>query len=65
MCVRVRVRVRVCVRVVYVQAMNLLQKEQLYLDCCASWNVEKKQLISDDEFEDLKSDLTFEGSQVS
>jgi len=49
---------------VYVQAMNLLQKEQLYLDCCASWNVEKKQLISDDEFEDLKSDLTFEGSQV-
>jgi len=46
------------------EAMNLLQKEQLYLDCCASWNVEKKQLISDDEFEDLKSDLTFEGSQV-
>ena len=44
--------------------MNLLEKEQLYLECCAAWNVEKKQVISDDEFEDLKSDLTFEGSQV-
>jgi len=46
------------------KAMSLLQKEQLYLDCCASWNVEKKELISEDQYEDLKSDLTFEGSQV-
>jgi hypothetical protein len=46
------------------KSLTLLQKEQLYLDACASWNVEKKQLMADDEFEDLKSDLTFEGSQV-
>ena len=28
------------------------------------WNVQK-QVLSDDEFEDLKTDLTFQGSQVS
>jgi len=44
--------------------MSLLAKEKLYLDCCASYNVEGKGKISDDDFETLKTDLTFEGSQV-
>ena len=34
--------------------MTKLEKEQLYLDCCASWNVDKKPLLSDDDFEALK-----------
>lgn len=46
------------------QTLSLLEKEQLYLECCAEWNVNKKALITDDEFEDLKSDLEFQGSQV-
>lgn len=44
--------------------MTKLEKEQLYLDCCASWNVKATALLEDGEFEDLKEDLTFDGSQV-
>ena len=46
------------------KSLTLLEKEQLYLECCASWNVEQKALLTDDEFETLKEDLEFEGSQV-
>jgi len=44
--------------------MTLREKEKLYIDCCASYNVDKVQLITDEEFEDLKIDLEFEGSPV-
>mmetsp|Transcript_46428 Transcript_46428/g.110604 ORF Transcript_46428/g.110604 Transcript_46428/m.110604 type:complete len:314 (+) Transcript_46428:113-1054(+) len=44
--------------------LSLRDKEKLYIDCCAAFNVEKKSLITDEEFEDLKTDLEFEGSQV-
>jgi hypothetical protein len=70
------------------QKMTLREKEKLYIDCCASYNVEKARapagaarrgeprsqarrvaggqvsLITDEEFEDLKIDLEFEGSPV-
>lgn len=47
------------------KAMSLLAKEKLYLDCCASFNTEgEASPLSDDEFEALKTDLTFEGSRV-
>jgi hypothetical protein len=44
--------------------MTKLEKEQLYLDCCASWNIDKKPLMEDTQFEALKEDLTFDGSMV-
>ena len=31
--------------------MTLRDKEKLYIDCCAAYNVDKKSLILDDEFE--------------
>jgi len=46
------------------KALTLLEKERLYLESCAQWNVEKTQLINDDEYETLKEDLEFEGSEV-
>jgi hypothetical protein len=33
--------------------MSLAQKEKLYLDSCAAYNADKKQIISDDEFEEV------------
>ncbi|EKX46779.1 hypothetical protein GUITHDRAFT_107552 [Guillardia theta CCMP2712] len=44
--------------------MSLFAKEQLYLDCCAAYNVDAESLLSDEDYEKLKTDLTFEGSQV-
>jgi hypothetical protein len=44
--------------------VSLLEKEQLYLECCAEWNVNQKALLTDEEYEDLKVDLEFQGSQV-
>jgi len=46
------------------KAMSLFAKEQLYLDCCAAYNVDGETLLTDEEYEKLKTDLTFEGSQV-
>eukprot|EP00961_Rhodomonas_salina_P057999 779260-Rhodomonas_salina.1 len=38
------------------QAMSLLAKEKLYLDCCASFNTEgEASPLSDDEFEAVRS----------
>eukprot|EP00285_Hemiselmis_virescens_P019170 CAMPEP_0173391230 /NCGR_PEP_ID=MMETSP1356-20130122/17854_1 /TAXON_ID=77927 ORGANISM="Hemiselmis virescens, Strain PCC157" /NCGR_SAMPLE_ID=MMETSP1356 /ASSEMBLY_ACC=CAM_ASM_000847 /LENGTH=291 /DNA_ID=CAMNT_0014348807 /DNA_START=12 /DNA_END=887 /DNA_ORIENTATION=+ len=48
----------------YDEKASLAQKERLYLDCCAAFNVDKNSLVTDDDFEQLKSDLAFEGSQV-
>jgi len=46
------------------QVTSLNAKENLYLDCCAAFNVDGKTAISDEEYEQLKTDLTFEGSKV-
>ena len=54
----------VCPALPRAQALTLLEKERLYLESCAQWNVEKTQLINDDEYETLKEDLEFEGSEV-
>mmetsp|Transcript_6044 Transcript_6044/g.14543 ORF Transcript_6044/g.14543 Transcript_6044/m.14543 type:complete len:294 (-) Transcript_6044:255-1136(-) len=48
----------------YDDSISTAAKERLYLDCCAAFNVEKKSLVTDDDFEQLKSDLAFEGSEV-
>lgn len=47
------------------EKLSLAQKEALYLDCCAGFNVaSEKSPVSDNEYEQLKSDLAFEGSKV-
>jgi hypothetical protein len=33
--------------------MSLAQKEKLYLDCCAAFNVDKVSLVTNDEFEQV------------
>jgi len=37
--------------------MSLAQKEKLYLDSCAAFNADKKQIISDDEFEEVQKKI--------
>lgn len=44
--------------------MTKLEKEQLYLDCCASWNIDGKSILNNEEYEQLKDDLSFDGSMV-
>ena len=46
------------------QVLTLLEKERLYLESCAVWNVEQTKIISDEDYETLKEDLEYEGSEV-
>lgn len=45
--------------------INLAEKEKMYLDCLDAFYNEGKQLLSDEEYEQLKEDLNFEGSQIA
>jgi hypothetical protein len=40
------------------QQLSLAQKEKLYLDCCAAFNVDKSSLVTDDEFEQVGGKTT-------
>jgi len=43
--------------------MTKLEKEQLYLDCCAAFQ-KAAPLLEDSDYDDLKEDLQLDGSQV-
>mmetsp|Transcript_22776 Transcript_22776/g.52487 ORF Transcript_22776/g.52487 Transcript_22776/m.52487 type:complete len:334 (-) Transcript_22776:369-1370(-) len=45
--------------------INLAEKEKLYLDCLDAFYNEGKVLLGDEEYEQLKLDLDFEGSQIA
>ncbi|KAL1498947.1 hypothetical protein AB1Y20_013468 [Prymnesium parvum] len=48
------------------QPISFQEKEKLYLECLdAFYNEGGKQLLPDDEYEQLKNDLNFEGSTIS
>merc|ERR1719181_1945304 len=48
------------------KALTLNEKEKLYLECLdAFYNEDGKQLLSNDEYEQLKLDLDFDGSKVA
>ena len=40
------------------------EKERLYLESCAVWNVDQTKIVSDEDYETLKEDLEYEGSEV-
>jgi hypothetical protein len=45
--------------------LTLPAKEKLYLDACSAFHNDGTKLIPDDEYEQLKADLAFEGSSVA
>jgi len=48
------------------KSLSLDEKEKLYLECLdAYYNEGGKQLLGDEEYEKLKTDLSFDGSKVS
>jgi len=48
------------------KALSLDEKEKLYLECLDSYyNENGKQLLSNEEYEKLKTDLNFDGSRVA
>lgn len=48
------------------KSLSMSQKERRYLDCLdAYYNEGGKQLLADDEYEQLKQDLAFEGARVT
>eukprot|EP00285_Hemiselmis_virescens_P011672 CAMPEP_0173390158 /NCGR_PEP_ID=MMETSP1356-20130122/14327_1 /TAXON_ID=77927 ORGANISM="Hemiselmis virescens, Strain PCC157" /NCGR_SAMPLE_ID=MMETSP1356 /ASSEMBLY_ACC=CAM_ASM_000847 /LENGTH=329 /DNA_ID=CAMNT_0014347487 /DNA_START=11 /DNA_END=1000 /DNA_ORIENTATION=- len=44
--------------------LTLEAKEKTYLDCCNSFYNDKKQMMSDSDFDQLKEDLAFSGSDL-
>merc|ERR1719408_1167213 len=48
------------------QSISFADKEKLYLECLdAFYNEGGKQILPDDEYETLKTDLNFEGSVIA
>jgi len=48
------------------KALSLDEKEKLYLECLdAYYNEDGKQILSNDEYEQLKLDLDFDGSKIA
>jgi hypothetical protein len=45
--------------------LTLPAKEKLYLDACSAFHNDGQKLIPDEEYEQLKADLAFEGSSVA
>ena len=46
------------------EAGDLVVKEIIFLDCLNSYYYDKRNLLSDAEYSELKDDLTWEGSSV-
>ena len=44
--------------------LNLAAREKLYLDATSQWFNEGERLMDDDDYDQLKNDLAFEGSNV-
>lgn len=45
--------------------LNLAEKEKMYLDCLDEYYNSGKQMLSDEDYEQLKQDLSFEGSRIA